>query len=158
VRVELWDDNALVSHPICNQGIRDIEEAIGVGTLEVECDSGATVILVVEPPKARLGIGLYYEVRGKEVFVSRVIAASAAGRADLKPGDQILSVAGHPIREMESGELEGLLSMESGKGFDVEVRSPGGEARKVLLRDEPMYPVKGEGIELLSAKRAATGD
>lgn len=158
VRVEVWDDNALVSHPICNQGIRDIEEAVGVGTLEVECDSGATVILVVEPPKARLGIGLFYEVRGKEVFVSRVIAASAAGRAELKPGDQILSVSGHPIRELESGELEGLLSMESSKGFDMEIRSLGGGARYVHLRDEPMYPVKGEGIELLIVQRAAAGD
>lgn len=152
VRVEVWDDNALVPHPICNQGIRDIAEAVGVGSLEVECESGATVTLVVELPKARLGIGLYYEKRGKSALVTRVISASAAGRAGLAAGDQILSVSGNAVATMESGELEGFFSSESGAGFDLEFRSPGGETHKVTLRDEPMYPVKGEGIELKSPK------
>ncbi len=149
VRLEVWDDNALVSHPICSQGIRDIQDVASVGQMEIACDSGASVVLVVEPPKARLGIGLYYEARGKEAVVTRVIDASAAGRAGLQVGDRILSVAGRRILAMESGELEGIFSTQSGVGFSIEVRSPNGEVRKVRLADEPMYPVKGEGIELL---------
>ena len=147
VRLEMWDDNALVSHPICNQGIRDIQDVASVGQTEIECDSGATVTLVVRPPKARLGIGLYYEPRGKEAVVTRVIGASAAGRAGLKAGDAILSVGGRALKDLQTGELESILSSQSSAGFIVEVRASDGQVRKVELRDEPIYPVKGEGIE-----------
>jgi hypothetical protein len=153
VRLEVWDDNALVSHPICNETVRDIPEATAVGTLEVECESGARVTLTVEPPKARLGIGMFYELRGKQAFVWRVVAASAAGRAGLKAGDEILSAQGRPVAAMGSGDLEGIFNGDARGGVELEIRSVNGERTKVRLRDEPMYPVKGEGVEFADAKK-----
>jgi hypothetical protein len=155
VRVEVWDDNALVSHPICVQGIHDIQDASAVGQFEVDCDSGASVVLTVQLPKARLGIGLFYEARGKTAFVSRVVAASAAGRAGLTAGDQILSAEGRPVAQMDAGDLEGIFSANSSRGVTLEVTGSSGGTKKITLRDEPMYPVKGEGIELLVETQAA---
>src|SRR5512145_1481669 len=156
VRLEVWDDNAIVSHPICNQAVRDLHDAADIGQTEVECENGASVTLVVRPPKARLGIGLTYEVRGKEAYVSRVIAASAAGRAGLEAGDQILTVDGKRVESMAAGELESIFNGKSASGVVLEVRSGGGGKRKVNLSDEPMYPVQGEGIEFAAEPASAS--
>ncbi|MGE5786858.1 MAG: PDZ domain-containing protein, partial [Myxococcales bacterium] len=152
VRIEVWDDNALVSHPICNERVHRIEEAVDLGELEIPCESGATVVLSVEPPKARLGIGLFYEMRGKEAYVLRVVAASPAGRAGLLPEDQILSADGRAVSNMIAGELQGIFNSKSKVGVELEVKGRDGERRKLTLMDEPMYPVKNEGIELLTGK------
>lgn len=149
VRVEMWDDNALVSHPICNQGVHNLVDSAAVGNMEIECESGAALLLTVEPPKSRMGIGLFYEVRGKEAFVSRVIHASSAGRAGLMPGDQIVSVDGRPVGQMATGELASVINGNSRNGLAMEIRGADGGKRQISLRDEPMYPLKGEGIDLL---------
>lgn len=154
VRVEVWDDNALVPHPICNEPIHRLQDAAELGESEINCESGAVVVLTVRPPRARLGIGLFYELRGNEAFVSRVVAASSAGRAGLKPGDQILRADGRLVKQMKSGELESIFNGKSRHGVDLEVRVAGGGTRKLKVADEPMYPVKDEGIELtVPAKR-----
>jgi hypothetical protein len=158
VRVELWDDNALVPHPICNQSVHNLDEAADAGETEVECDSGATVVLTVQEPKGRLGIGLFYELRGKDVFVSRVVAESSAGRAGLRTGDQLMSADGRAIAGMTDGELTNLFNVKGRLGVSIEVRGADGETRRSTLRDEPMYPVKGEGIELLVDPAAANPD
>ncbi|MGC4065390.1 MAG: PDZ domain-containing protein [Polyangiaceae bacterium] len=148
LEVELWDDNALVSHPICKQTIKGIEEVAAVGETELHCDSGASVVVAVTEPKAKIGIGLYYENRGKEAYVTRVIAASPAGRAGLHPGDRVVTVRGRAVASLTKGELESILNSGAKTGISVEVASQDGRTRKVELRDEAMYPVRGEGIEL----------
>ena len=60
VRVELWDDNTLVSHPICNQVVKDIADAASVGSVELNCESGASLVITVTPPKAKIGLGFSY--------------------------------------------------------------------------------------------------
>jgi membrane-associated protease RseP (regulator of RpoE activity) len=149
VEVELWDENALVSHPICKQMLKGLEEVAAVGETELHCDSGASVVVAVTEPKAKIGIGLYYEIRGKEAYVTRVIAASPAGRAGLRAGDRIATVRGRAVSTLTKGELESILNSSAKAGFDLEVVSAeGGQTRKVELRDEAMYPTRGEGIEL----------
>lgn len=148
VRVEVWDDNALVPHPICNEPVYHLQDAVELGESEINCESGAVVVLAVRLPKARLGIGLFYELRGDEAFVSRVVAASSAGRAGLKPGDQIIKADGRPVKQMKAGELESIFNGKSKRGVDLEIRVAGGGTRQLTVADEPMYPVKDEGIEL----------
>jgi hypothetical protein len=147
VRVELWDENTLVSHPICNQVIKDIAEAVSVGSVELNCDSGASMIVAVTEPKAKIGIGLYYGKRGNEAFVTKVIGASSAGRAGLRPNEQILRVRGKTVASLTTGELESLMNASAKSGILLEVKGEDGEVRKVELREEAMYPVLGEGIE-----------
>ena len=99
LRVEIWDDHGLFPHPICLKDVLNLPSYIDSGEDEVECDGGATVTLGVEPAHARWGLGLYFELRATTAFVTRVIAASAAGRAGLKPGDQILSIMGEDVNQ-----------------------------------------------------------
>lgn len=146
VRVELWDENALVAHPICNQVITDIGDSSDVGELEVSCDSGATVVLEVAPARAKVGVGLFVEVRSKAAVVTRVIAASSAGRAGVAPGDQIITARGRNVSSMTQGELESVLKAKAQAGLPLEIRGKDGELRKVELREEAMYPVMGEGV------------
>jgi hypothetical protein len=148
VRIELWDENVLVAHPICNQVIKDVADAATVGTIELNCDSGASLVVDVTAPKAKIGMGLYYEVRGKVARVSRVIAASSAGRAGIRPNEQLISVRGRAVSSLTSGELESILNANAKGGLLVEVKGADGEVRKVELREEAMYPVQGEGIDL----------
>jgi hypothetical protein len=147
VRVELWDENALVSHPICNQVIKDVADVSSVGSIELNCESGASMVVAVTEPKAKIGIGLYYEKRGNEAYISKVIAASSAGRAGIRPNEQILRVRGKAVSALTTGELESLMNANAQAGIALEVKGLDGEIRKVELRDEAMYPILGEGIE-----------
>jgi hypothetical protein len=148
VRVELWDDNTLVSHPICNQVVKDIADAASVGSVELNCESGASLVITVTPPKAKIGLGFSYEKRGKEVVVTKVIAASSAGRAGVRPNEQIISVRGKLVSSLTTGELESILNAVIKAGIPIEIKGDDGEVRKLELREEAMYPVQGEGIDL----------
>jgi hypothetical protein len=148
VRVELWDDNVLVAHPICSQEVKDVAEAAGVGSLEVNCESGAAMTLTVLPARAKLGMGLVYEKRGTDVFVSRVVAASAAGRAGIRAGEQIVSLRGRAVSQLTSGEVESIMNSNSKGALKMEIRGKDGEIRQIELREEAMYPVHGDGVEL----------
>lgn len=148
IRVELWDDNVLVAHPICSQVLKDVLEATSVGSMEVNCESGAALELTVLPAKARLGMGLFYERRGGNAIVTRVVAASSAGRAGVRPGDQLLSVRGRAVAQLTAGELESILNSNAKGALQIELRGSDGELRKIELQEEAMYPVRGEDVEL----------
>jgi len=148
IRIELWDENALVSHPICNQVVDKIADSADVGELEVSCDSGATVLITVAPPKAKIGMGLFVEIEGKIAKVTRVIAASSAGRAGIKPDERLVSVRGRTVASMTQGELESVLKANASGGLPIEIKGKDGEMRKIELREEAMYPVQGEGVDL----------
>src|SRR6187431_2518486 len=92
VRVELWDSNALNNHPICVESISNLlAETSDEQNLDLRCDSGATIEIVVQPAHAKFGLGLYYELGNEEIHVTRVIAESPAGRAKLTRDDQLLA-------------------------------------------------------------------
>jgi len=146
VRIELWDDNAIVAHPICVQKVRELYDSMAYGEEVVDCSGGATVTLEVKPPRPRLGLGFFYEVRSAEVVVTRVIAASAAGRARMEPGDRLLSIQGRPAAAMSSAEVQSTINSNADLGVQLELRRGDGRTDHVTLRDEALYPVAGEGI------------
>ncbi|HTQ06245.1 MAG TPA: PDZ domain-containing protein, partial [Polyangiaceae bacterium] len=104
------------------------------------------VRLIVEPAHARLGLGLYYELRTEQAFVTRVLAESPASRAGLRGGEEILSVQGQPVKTMEDGKLQSLINANASIGVKLEVRAENAAPREVTLRDGAIYPVAGEGI------------
>ncbi len=146
VRVELWDDNTLNPHPICAERVHDLLDARTYGEIEVSCASGATVTLAITNARARLGTGLYYELRNEAIVVSRVIALSAAARAGIRPGEQILTIQGRPVQKMVAGEAQSLINSNSRTGLEFKLRAANGSERSVQLREEALYPLFGEGI------------
>jgi hypothetical protein len=148
VRVELWDANPINNHPICVKELRRIEEEATEGRLEVDCNSGARVVLVVEPAHPRLGLGFWYELRVQQVFVTRTLAESPAARAGLERGDQILEIQGKDVAQMEEGEAQSRINANSRMGVTLKVERADGSTAEVLLKDGPIYPAADEDVKL----------
>lgn len=146
VRVELWDENPIDDHPICVKDVPDFRESVNAGTLDVTCDSGADIKLQVEPAHARIGLGLYYELRTVDVFVSRVIKHSPAGRVGLKKGDQILRIQGKNVHGMQEGEVQSLINANAPRGVELTVKHASGKVEDLTIKDGPIYPTLKDGI------------
>jgi hypothetical protein len=148
LRIEIWDDHGLFPHPICLKEIGDLPSYADIGEAELECSGGAMVTLGVEPAHARWGLGFYFELRTSSAYVTRVIAESSAGRAGLKPGDQLVAIMDRPVSQMESGEAQSLIRSNSSTGVKLKVTSEGGETREVTLKDEAIYPLVDDHVPL----------
>jgi len=148
--VELWDSNPLNNHPICREKVQRFADFVqGDGPImEIECDNGGRVRLLVEPAHGKLGLGLYYELRTRQAFVTRVLVESPAARAGLHAGDEIVAAQGQPVAAMEEGKLQSVINANSSVGVKLSVKSDAGAPREVTLRDGAVYPVAGEGIPL----------
>jgi hypothetical protein len=145
IMVELWDSNPINDQPICFQRVRDLHDvATADGRLEVNCESGAFVELLVEPAHGKLGIGLSYELRTDEVFITRVAKESPAARAKVWRGDQVLRVMSEPVRGMDEKRVRSLINANAATGLSLTLKDKLGREREVQLRDGPIYATVGE--------------
>ena len=145
-RVELWDSNVLNDHPIGYKEVGSLDEGLDTsGEVEIECNSGARVRLAFEPAHARLGLGLYYELRIGEVFVTRVYEESPAGRAGIKPGDQILALEGKPVSGLKAFEIQSILNTPHMSGLPMKIRHKvDGKEADVTLKEGAIFPLFSE--------------
>jgi hypothetical protein len=149
VRVELWDSNAINNHPICVESINNIlAEASNEQNLEIRCDSGANIELTVQPAHAKFGVGLYYELRTSEIFVSRVVGESPAARAGLKRGDQLLKIQGKPVKDMDDEVSRSLINSNVSTGVTLTIKHAAGGVDDVTLKDGPMYPTIEDEVKV----------
>lgn len=148
VRVELWDSNAINNHPICVETIGNLlAETSEEQNLDLRCDSGAMIEIVVQPAHAKFGLGLYYELGTDDVHVTRVIAESPAGRAKLMRDDQILRIQGRDVKGMDAETVRSLINANVATGVTFTIRHLGGsQAADVTLKDGPIYPTVDEEV------------
>jgi hypothetical protein len=144
VRVEMWDAG-LVNRPICVQEIGPVNERwADEGRVEARCPDGSSVELRWEPAHGRHGYGFGYEFRTYDVFVSRVLAESPAGRAGLRPGDQLVALGGRPVKAMKAGEVQSYLNAPRAEGVRLGVKRPDGTAAQIDLKEGAIYPLVSE--------------
>jgi len=144
-RVELWDSTTLHDHPIGVKEIGSLNEEISMaGEVDVECDTGARVRVAFEPAHGRLGLGFYYELRVGEVYVTRVYEESPAGRAGIKPTDQILTLDGKPVDKMKPAEVQSILNTPHLDGLAMTIRHTGSQPAQLSLREGSIYPLFSE--------------
>jgi len=146
-RVELWDSNVITNHPICVKRIEDLAASVSSGGVEVFCDSGARMSLLVEPAHAKLGVGLYYELRSQSVYVTRVLAESPASRAGVRRGDKIVKIMGKDVATMEEGEARSLINAKSQLGLKLNLEHEDGSQIDVTLSEGPIYLAPEDGID-----------
>lgn len=149
VRVELWDSNAINNHPICVESINNILADVSTEqNLDIRCDSGANIELTVQPAHAKFGIGLYYELRTYDIFVTRVVGESPAARAGLKRGDQLLKIQGKSVKDMDEESARSLINSNVSTGVTLTVKHPSGAVDDVTLKDGPMYPTIEDEVKV----------
>lgn len=149
VRVELWDSNAINNHPICVETIGNLlAEVSQERTLDLRCESGATIELVVQPAHAKFGLGLYYELGNDDIRVTRVVSESPAARAKLKPRDQLLRIQGRDVKGMDQETARSLINANVQTGVRLTVRHEDASEQEVTLKDGPIYPIIDEELKL----------
>jgi len=146
-RVELWDSNPINNHPICVESINDIlGEASYEKDVDIDCDSGASIVLEVQPAHAKFGVGLYYELRTEDIFVTRVVEESPAARAHLVRGDQIVGIQGKAVKSMDVEAARSMINSNVSTGVTLTIRHANGAVQDVTLKDGPMYPTVADEV------------
>jgi PDZ domain/C2 domain len=149
VRVELWDSNPIDNHPICVESINNIlAEASNDQNVDIRCDSGASIALMVQPAHAKFGVGLYYELRTSEIFVTRVVGESPAARAGLKRGDQLLEIQGKFVKDMDEEVSRSLINSNVSAGVTLTIKHANGAVADITLKDGPMYPTMEDEVKV----------
>ncbi len=148
VKVELWDSNAITNHPVCAEKVLELHMQANVGQLEIDCQSGARVVLQVEPAHGKLGLGFYYELRSGAVYVTRVLNESPAARAGLKAGDEITIIQSKPVKTLESDEAQSLINANASVGVKFTVKHQDGKTEELTVKNGPIYPLVDEDVAL----------
>jgi len=150
VQVEIWDSNPLTNLPICTEALLNIAEAAAGDEpfVEIDCDNGGRVNLVIEPAHGKMGLGFNYELRTAAAVVTRVIKESPAGRAGMQAGDDIVAVQGKAVESMDEGVLQSLVNANAALGVKLTIKSDEGGQREVNVRDGSIYPLHTEGMPL----------
>lgn len=148
VRVEVWDANALTHQPICVKKLHSLHGQVSPDPMEITCDSGAKVRLRIEKAHAVLGLGFSYELRTRDVYVTRVVKESPAGRVGLLSGDQLVNIHGKSARDMQDGEAKSLINTHSRTGLSLTIKHGDGSTVDVTLKEGPIYPVKADDIPI----------
>jgi hypothetical protein len=148
-RVELWDSNPINNHPICQADVPELHgEASSDLPVQVSCNSGAELKLIVQPAHGKLGMGLFYELQREAVVVTRVLSESPAARAGLVRGDQLLKIQGKDVKTMGDGEAQSLINANAVTGVKLLIRKTDRSEVEVSLKEGAIYPIFGEGIEI----------
>jgi len=149
VKVELWDSNPMINHPVCSEVVLNLHDNVNEGRpLEIDCDSGARIRLQVEPARAKLGIGMWYELRGGGVAVTRVLAESPAARAGLRRGDEVVKIQGEDVKTMDEDRVKSLINANASVGVTLEVMRGPGQTQVFKVKSGPIYPLKEEDVPL----------
>jgi hypothetical protein len=139
VRVEIWDENTLVSHPICSQHVGHLHDSTDDGTYEGNCDSGARFVLLVEPAVAQIGLGFSYEPGGGGIRITDVVPASPAGRLGLSEGDTILSIDSRPLDGLDRAQLRNLVDTQARGGLRCKILRKSGKNENITIHEGPLY-------------------
>ncbi|HWZ93277.1 MAG TPA: PDZ domain-containing protein, partial [Polyangiaceae bacterium] len=98
---------------------------------------------------AKFGIGLYYELRTYDIFVTRVVGESPAARVGLKRGDQLLKIQGKVVKEMDEESARSLINSNVSTGVTLTIKHVAtGAVDDVTLKDGPMYPTIEDEVKV----------
>ncbi|WP_437964966.1 PDZ domain-containing protein [Sorangium sp. So ce260] len=142
LRVEVWESDALVDKPI---GVRDIgrptDAQRAAAEIEVELDAGGWLTLAFEPAHAKLGLGFWYELHSGSAFISRTVKGGPAERAGLREGDEVLEIAGRPVRRLSVAAIRGVFDAAPRAGLVLLVKHATGATERLRVHEGPIYPL-----------------
>lgn len=149
LKFEIWENHGLLPHPICDKELKKPANFIESGEVQVSCPGGASFTIAIEPAKPLWGLGLFYELQSTAVMISRVIPASSAGRAGIKAGDRIIEIMGHPIGELDDGQVQTLMRVNAARGLSLTLQKGQQNPRKVTIKESALYATVDDRIDLM---------
>jgi Ca2+-dependent lipid-binding protein len=138
LRVEIWDDNAINKHPICTKEVKELEDQALTGSVDLNCEGGTEIEMVIKAAQAKFGLGFSYEFRSEGVFISSVMPLSPASRAGMRSGSQILTLMGKPVAGKSEAEVKSIVNANASTGLDMTLTAPSAE-KSVKLKEGPIY-------------------
>ncbi|HSN97259.1 MAG TPA: PDZ domain-containing protein [Candidatus Nanopelagicales bacterium] len=140
LRLEMWDSNTLNDKPIGVRDIRTTDEHRSTGRISVELEGGGRLDLTFEPAHAKVGLGLWYELRTSTVFITRLSPGGPAERAGVKRGDEVLAIGGREVRRMSPGQVRSAFNSVPLSGIVLLLKHPAGSTETVTVVEGPIYP------------------
>lgn len=129
-RFEVWDRDPFSSDPI------GVAQTLGrsTGEMRFNLEQGATLTIALADPVPHRGLGLTrYEVHSGYILVVEVEPFSPAGRAQLVPGDQIISIGGQTVQELGELRTQSAIALASDRQSPLRVRKSDGQVADVAL-------------------------
>ncbi|MBN1606065.1 MAG: PDZ domain-containing protein [Polyangiaceae bacterium] len=136
--VQLLAHGTMNDRLICAKNVGDLRAEAELGRVELVCDNGARIWLLVQPARPKFGLGLFYELRINQVFVSLIVEDSPAGRAGLRVGDEIIALDGKWVRSMDEAQVRSMFNAGAANGLRITVRTAAGP-REVVVKEGPVY-------------------
>ena len=141
----------------------DLDQAAVRGMLDALDDRWATYYAAGDYAEFRdrldgfyTGVGLWLQRSAdRRIVVTSVTPGSSAAAAGLRPGDQIVSVAGRAVGGRELADIVGLLRGAAGSRVGVVVESATGR-RLLSLRRDPV-PARDVTMRLTAAASGVAG-
>lgn len=138
MRIEIWDDNAIHKKPICRKDVEGLEDHALTGSVDLVCEGGTEIHVIIKPAEAKFGLGFSYEFRSEGVFVSSVMPLSPASRAGMRKGSQIMMVMGKSPKGQSEGTVQSWINANAATGLDLALSPPSAQS-KVQLKEGPIY-------------------
>lgn len=140
LRVEVWDENPLVDHPIGVKEVKITDDFFTENEHQFALDDyDSSLTISIEPAKPIWGAGLWFELRASSSYVTRLLDGSPASRAGIKSGDRIVSINGNAVERMSPDDVTGLLRAIPHEGRALVLQHEDGTALQVNLKEGPIY-------------------
>lgn len=143
MRVEVWDDDGAFRDPVGQAEFSGVPlGAQGGGEHLIRLEGGAQLVIRVEPPPPRLGLGVTYEVHADHLRVVEVEAVSPASTAGLRAGDRIIAIDGQRVDAL--GEPGARQAMDRGALRELALRVVRGDSapEEMIVRVDAVYPAR----------------
>jgi len=140
LRVEVWDSNAISDAPIGVRDFRATEDVVLGDRIRLDLPGGGEVVLAFERAHAMFGLGMWFELRTDQAFVTRMLEGSPAERSGVLPGDEIVEIRGKKVKAMSGDEVRSQLGAIPMEGLPVTLRHEDGSLLQVTLKEGPIYP------------------
>jgi Ca2+-dependent lipid-binding protein len=138
LRVEIWDDNAIHKKPICGKDVKELEDHALTGSVNLNCEGGTEIEVVIKAAEAKFGLGFSYEFRSGGVFISKVLPLSPASRAGMRAGSQVLTLMGKAVGAKSEGEVKSIVNSNAATGLDMTLSEPSAQ-KSLKLKEGPIY-------------------
>jgi membrane-associated protease RseP (regulator of RpoE activity) len=136
IRIELWDRDSVQPQIIGvwrNRGLPP--NALPDADVGVMLDGGAQVLFRLGRPAAHRGVGIpAYEARGGSLRVLEVDPFSPAGRAGVRPGDDIVSIGGERVGDLGEARAASALSLAADRQQSLTIERAGAQIEAPLDR------------------------